>query len=201
MSSIKLFVAIVPLIGKRETEREIKEWNSRGTPQWRPWCGSNRSQVTSRVKDREEISEKPVIKGKFVGMYPYCLMVFINKKCIFLIFYWKKWWMNEKSNYYIYKYKLYTRCHISCFLNVLNLNNFWGLFFQFLHYFAFCHEDCPDDFHIVTNFPRRTLPCEPSEEGPDPPSFVEAGLGKNEMLFVQDNEAWWHCVNDYKEYW
>ena len=104
MSSIKLFVAIVPLIGKRETEREIKEWNSRGTPQWWPGCGSNRSQVTSRVKDREEISEKPVIKGKFVGMYPYCLMVFINKKCISFILNWKKWYMNEKSNYYIYKY-------------------------------------------------------------------------------------------------
>lgn len=61
--------------------------------------------------------------------------------------------------------------------------------FQFLYYFAFCHEDCPDDFHVVTNFPRRTLPCEPSKNGPDPPSFEEAGLGKNEMLFVQDNEA------------
>lgn len=60
---------------------------------------------------------------------------------------------------------------------------------KFLYYFAFCHEDCPDDFHVVTNFPRRTLPCEPSKNGPDPPSFEEAGLGKNEMLFVQDNEA------------
>uniref|UniRef100_A0A8W8NFW0 UBX domain-containing protein n=1 Tax=Magallana gigas TaxID=29159 RepID=A0A8W8NFW0_MAGGI len=60
---------------------------------------------------------------------------------------------------------------------------------KFLYDFAFCHEDCPDDFHVVTNFPRRTLPCEPSKNGPDPPSFEEAGLGKNEMLFVQDNEA------------
>lgn len=60
---------------------------------------------------------------------------------------------------------------------------------KFLYYFAFCHEDCPDDFHVVTNFPRRTVPCEPSKNGPDPPSFEEAGLGKNEMLFVQDNEA------------
>ncbi|CAG2203937.1 FAF2 [Mytilus edulis] len=58
-----------------------------------------------------------------------------------------------------------------------------------LYHFAFCHEDCPDDFHIVTNFPRRTLPCEPKDGEPEPPTFAEAGLGKNEMLFVQDNEA------------
>lgn len=60
---------------------------------------------------------------------------------------------------------------------------------KYLYYFAFCHEDCPDDFHIVTNFPRRTLPCEPLDGEPEPPTFAEAGLGKNEMLFVQDNEA------------
>ncbi|KAK3088816.1 hypothetical protein FSP39_024113 [Pinctada imbricata] len=60
---------------------------------------------------------------------------------------------------------------------------------KYLYYFTFCHEDCPDDFHIVTNFPRRTLPCEPSEDNQEPISFAEAGLGKNEMLFVQDNES------------
>ena len=63
------------------------------------------------------------------------------------------------------------------------------IFFQFLHYFAFCHEECPDDFHIVTNFPRRTLPCEPTDDNEEPISFSECGLGKNEMVFVQDNEA------------
>jgi len=62
--------------------------------------------------------------------------------------------------------------------------------FQYLYYFTFCHEECPDDFHIVTNFPRRTLPCEPTEETPEPITFEQSGLGKNEMLFVQDNEAW-----------
>lgn len=60
---------------------------------------------------------------------------------------------------------------------------------KYLYYFTFCHEDCPDNFHIVSNFPRRTLPCEPSEGCQDPITFEEAGLGKNEMLFVQDNEA------------
>ncbi|KAL3890949.1 hypothetical protein ACJMK2_003218 [Sinanodonta woodiana] len=60
---------------------------------------------------------------------------------------------------------------------------------KYLYYYAFCHDVCPDDFHIVTNFPRRVLPCQPEPDKPDPPSFAECGLGKNEMLFVQDNEA------------
>ncbi|KAL5015364.1 hypothetical protein ScPMuIL_009634 [Solemya velum] len=60
---------------------------------------------------------------------------------------------------------------------------------KYLYYFAFCHEECPDDFHIITNFPRRTLMCEPTDDNPEPPSFQDSGLGKNEMLFVQDNDA------------
>ncbi|KAK7469954.1 hypothetical protein BaRGS_00036058 [Batillaria attramentaria] len=60
---------------------------------------------------------------------------------------------------------------------------------KYLYYFVFCHEDCPDDFQIVTNFPRRVLDCEPTERCPDPPTLKEMGLGKSEMLFVHDNEA------------
>ncbi|XP_071110343.1 FAS-associated factor 2-like [Haliotis cracherodii] len=60
---------------------------------------------------------------------------------------------------------------------------------KFLYYFVFCNEQCPDDFQIVTNFPRRTLPCQPTEETPEPKTFAEFGLGKSEMLFVHDNEA------------
>eukprot|EP00105_Crassostrea_gigas_P025560 XP_011446172.1 PREDICTED: FAS-associated factor 2-B-like [Crassostrea gigas] len=32
---------------------------------------------------------------------------------------------------------------------------------KFLYYFAFCHEDCPDDFHVVTNFPEGLSPVNP----------------------------------------
>ncbi|XP_059170313.1 FAS-associated factor 2-like isoform X2 [Physella acuta] len=60
---------------------------------------------------------------------------------------------------------------------------------KWLYYYVFCHKDCPDDFQIVTNFPRRTLPCEPKDSDSDPPTFAEVGLGKSEMLFVFDNEA------------
>jgi FAS-associated factor 2 len=60
---------------------------------------------------------------------------------------------------------------------------------KWLFYYVFCHKDCPDDFQIVTNFPKRTLPCEPTDEEKDPPSFEEIGLGKSEMLFVHDNQA------------
>ncbi|XP_064597373.1 FAS-associated factor 2-like [Liolophura sinensis] len=60
---------------------------------------------------------------------------------------------------------------------------------KYLYYFVFCHAECPDDFHIVTNFPRKQLPCQPDDANPEPPTFEEVGLGKSEMLFVQDNEA------------
>ncbi|XP_064652010.1 FAS-associated factor 2-like [Lineus longissimus] len=60
---------------------------------------------------------------------------------------------------------------------------------KYLYYFVFCHDEAPDDFQIVSNFPRRVLPCEPSEEVPDPPTFEQVGLLKQEMLFVHDNEA------------
>jgi len=58
-----------------------------------------------------------------------------------------------------------------------------------LYYFVFCHPDSPDEFDIVTNFPRRTLQCKPSAESPEPPSLKEAGFGRSEMLFVNDLEA------------
>ena len=62
--------------------------------------------------------------------------------------------------------------------------------FQYLYYYVLCHEDAPDDFQIVTNFPRKTLECQPSEDNDvEPRTFEQAGLGKSEMLFVHDNEA------------
>ena len=56
----------------------------------------------------------------------------------------------------------------------------------------FVHEASPDDFEIVTNFPRRVLPCGPPGDdlhGENVPTFAEFGLGRSEMLFVHDNEA------------
>lgn len=77
--------------------------------------------------------------------------------------------------------------HVQC---ILLIANFSAIFlFQYLYYFVFCHAECPDDFHIVTNFPRKQLPCQPDDSNPEPPTFEEVGLGKSEMLFVQDNEA------------
>ncbi|GIY86534.1 FAS-associated factor 2 [Caerostris extrusa] len=60
---------------------------------------------------------------------------------------------------------------------------------KFLYYFVFCHPESPDSFQIVTNFPRRVVPCEPTENNPEPPTFSDFGFGKSEMLFVQDLEA------------
>jgi len=58
-----------------------------------------------------------------------------------------------------------------------------------IYYFVFCHPDSPDQFDIVTNFPRRTLPCKPSPALPAPPTLKEAGFGKSEMLFVADLDS------------
>ncbi len=55
--------------------------------------------------------------------------------------------------------------------------------------FVFSHQEAPDFFEIATNFPKRTLVCKPTEENPEPPTFIESGLGRNEMLFVYDLES------------
>lgn len=60
---------------------------------------------------------------------------------------------------------------------------------KYLYYFIFCHDESPDFFQVVTNFPRKVLPCQPTPDQPDPPTFAEVGLGRSEMLFVHDLEA------------
>ncbi|KAL3197959.1 hypothetical protein MRX96_044589 [Rhipicephalus microplus] len=60
---------------------------------------------------------------------------------------------------------------------------------QYLYFYVFCQADAPNSFEIITNFPRRTLPCEPTRECPEPPSFAEIGLGKTETVFVRDLDA------------
>jgi len=58
-----------------------------------------------------------------------------------------------------------------------------------IYYFVFCHPDSPDQFDIVTNYPKRTLHCKPSPDRPAPPSLKDAGFGKSEMLFVSDLDS------------
>uniref|UniRef100_A0A6I8PVD6 FAS-associated factor 2 n=1 Tax=Xenopus tropicalis TaxID=8364 RepID=A0A6I8PVD6_XENTR len=55
-----------------------------------------------------------------------------------------------------------------------------------IHDFLFSLKETPEKFQIVTNFPRRVLPCLPSEEIPVPPTLQEAGLSQSQLLFVQD---------------
>ncbi|KAG7273227.1 hypothetical protein CRUP_031534 [Coryphaenoides rupestris] len=52
--------------------------------------------------------------------------------------------------------------------------------------FLFSLKETPEKFQIVTNFPRRVLPCLPTEEQPNAPTLKEAGLSRSEVLFVQD---------------
>jgi FAS-associated factor 2 len=60
---------------------------------------------------------------------------------------------------------------------------------KYLYYFVFCHPESPDEFQIITNFPRTVLPCQPTSEIPEPPSFAEFGLGRSEMFFVHNLAA------------
>uniref|UniRef100_I3M6F8 FAS-associated factor 2 n=1 Tax=Ictidomys tridecemlineatus TaxID=43179 RepID=I3M6F8_ICTTR len=55
-----------------------------------------------------------------------------------------------------------------------------------IHDFLFSLKESPEKFQIEANFPRRVLPCVPSEEWPTPPTLQEAGLSHTEVLFVQD---------------
>uniref|UniRef100_A0A8C6PE93 Fas associated factor family member 2 n=1 Tax=Nothobranchius furzeri TaxID=105023 RepID=A0A8C6PE93_NOTFU len=52
--------------------------------------------------------------------------------------------------------------------------------------FLFSLKETPEKFQIVTNFPRRVLPCLPTAEQPNPPTLKEAGLSRSEVVFVQD---------------
>merc|ERR1712059_94833 len=58
-----------------------------------------------------------------------------------------------------------------------------------IYYFVFCHPDSPDEFDIVSNYPKRRLPCQPTPGEPDPPSLAESGFGRSEMLFVNDLDS------------
>ncbi|KAM5171186.1 FAS-associated factor 2 isoform 2-T2 [Mantella aurantiaca] len=55
-----------------------------------------------------------------------------------------------------------------------------------IHDFLFSLKEAPEHFQIVANFPRRVLPCLPTEEAPVPPTLQEAGLSRSQLLFVQD---------------
>lgn len=63
---------------------------------------------------------------------------------------------------------------------------------QVIHDFLFSLKESPEKFQIEANFPRRVLPCIPSEEWPNPPTLQEAGLSHTEVLFVQDLTDEWH---------
>jgi len=60
---------------------------------------------------------------------------------------------------------------------------------KYLYYFVFCHPESPDEFQIITNFPRTVLPCQPTSDNPEPLSFSEYGLGRSELFFVHNLAA------------
>jgi len=60
---------------------------------------------------------------------------------------------------------------------------------KYIFYFVFCHPDSPNEFEIVSNYPKRRLPCQPVPGQPDPPTLADSGFAKSEMLFVNDLES------------
>ncbi|XP_063244113.1 FAS-associated factor 2 [Bacillus rossius redtenbacheri] len=58
-----------------------------------------------------------------------------------------------------------------------------------LYYYVFCHPESPDVFEIVTSFPKKVLPCLPSNDDDHVQTLSEAGLKRREVLFVYDLEA------------
>lgn len=79
--------------------------------------------------------------------------------------------------------------HHGCSLAVSSLPGLAGipvLLPQVIHDFLFSLKESPEKFQIEANFPRRVLPCLPTEEWPNPPTLQEAGLSHTEVLFVQD---------------
>ncbi|KAG9339301.1 hypothetical protein JZ751_023855 [Albula glossodonta] len=47
-----------------------------------------------------------------------------------------------------------------------------------IHDFLFSLKETPEKFQIVMNYPRRILPCLPTEDQPNPPTLKEAGLSR-----------------------
>lgn len=57
---------------------------------------------------------------------------------------------------------------------------------KYIYYFVFCHPESPDEFSIMSNYPKKTLACKPVPDQPDPPTLQESGFGRSEVLFVND---------------
>ncbi|XP_037520786.1 FAS-associated factor 2-like [Rhipicephalus sanguineus] len=55
---------------------------------------------------------------------------------------------------------------------------------KYLHFFVLCHAEAPINFDILRDSTKRLLPCEPTRECPEPPTFEELGLLPIEKLIV-----------------
>ncbi|XP_033109642.1 FAS-associated factor 2-like [Anneissia japonica] len=65
-----------------------------------------------------------------------------------------------------------------CFLNSQSL--------EVVYDYIFVQDDVPNEFQIVTNYPRRVLQCQSTADMPVVQTLVEAGLQRREMLYIQD---------------
>ncbi len=54
-----------------------------------------------------------------------------------------------------------------------------------LHNFVFAHEECPHNFEIVKNFPRKVIECSDETQT----SILDYGINEPMLLFVNDLDA------------
>jgi hypothetical protein len=54
-----------------------------------------------------------------------------------------------------------------------------------LYKFVFSNEECPNNFEIGTNFPRKSIICDENTTT----SIAEAGINQSMLLFIYDLDA------------
>lgn len=79
---------------------------------------------------------------------------------------------------------------IKIILKLPNGNRLERIFFKTdpvkkLYNFLYCQEQCPSNFEIVTNFPRKVLECSHDTETP----LEIFGINQSMLLFVNDLDA------------
>ncbi|KAL3235476.1 hypothetical protein MRX96_048291, partial [Rhipicephalus microplus] len=58
----------------------------------------------------------------------------------------------------------------------------------YLHYYVLIQQDAPTNFDIFIKDTERRVPCQPTREDPDPPTFGEFGLWNGAELVVYDSD-------------
>ncbi|XP_075751892.1 FAS-associated factor 2-like isoform X1 [Rhipicephalus microplus] len=59
---------------------------------------------------------------------------------------------------------------------------------KYLHYYVLIQQDAPTNFDVFIKDTELRVPCQPTREDPDPPTFGEFGLWNGAELVVYDSD-------------